>query len=281
MSSGLVADPVPHVDLLERHVPVSRGHLAVDEGADVRARLELGDEVARHALRDRRSTTQDGDASGVVREEERGLARRVARAHDVDVLAVRGRRLAAGRAVGDPLPGEAVGAVDRELPPGDAAREDDRACSDDVAAVEMDLARRGVDALDRARDEDLRAEPACLLQRSAGQLVARHAGGEAEVVLDPRRGPGLTARGLPFHHHGVEPLGGAVDRCSQTGGSGADDHRVVLRRLRLCPQLEELRHTTQLGADHRLAADHADRRKVGLLWERAVPVVGRHSDRPA
>jgi hypothetical protein len=63
----------------------------------------------------------------------------------VDVLAVGGGRLAARRPVGDPLPGQAVGAVDRELPPRDAAREDDRAGPDDVAAVEMDLARCGID----------------------------------------------------------------------------------------------------------------------------------------
>ena len=109
------------------------------------------------------------------------------------------RRLAASRAVGDPLPGEAFEALDRELPPGDAAGEDDRARSDDIAAVEVDLARRGVDALDRAGDEDLGAEPACLLQRAAGELVAGHAGREAEVVLDPRGGTGLTAGSLTFH----------------------------------------------------------------------------------
>ena len=193
---------------------MSGDHLAVDEDADVRARLELGDEVARHALRDRRSATQDRDAPGMVREEERGLARRIARADDVDVLAVRAPRLAAGCSIGDPSPGKAVEAVDRELPPSDAARENDRACPDDVAAVEMYLARRGVDALDRARHQDLRAEPACLLQRSAGELVARHSRREAEVVLDPRGGPCLTARGLSFNHHGVEPLGGTVDGCS-------------------------------------------------------------------
>ena len=45
----------------------------------------------------------------------------------------------------------------------------------DVAAVEVDLVRRRVDPRDRPRDEDLGAEPARLLERSARQLVARHA----------------------------------------------------------------------------------------------------------
>ncbi len=87
-------------------------------------------------------------------------------------------------------------------------------------------------ALDRARDQDLRAEAARLLQRAARQLVARHAGGEAEVVLDPRRGPSLTAGRLALDDDGAKALRGAVDRGGQAGGPGADDHRVVLRRLR-------------------------------------------------
>ena len=49
-----------------------------------------------------------------------------------------------------------------------------------------------------AGDEDLGAEPPRLLQRPARQLVARDAGREAEVVLDPRRRAGLAAGRLPL-----------------------------------------------------------------------------------
>ena len=70
----------------------------------------------------------------------------------------------------------------RQATPG----EDDRPRPQDVAAVEVQLAVDRVDALDRARDEDLGAEPARLLERAARELVARHARREAEVVLDPR-----------------------------------------------------------------------------------------------
>jgi hypothetical protein len=95
-------------------------------------------------------------------------------------------RLAACRAVGDALAGEAVEPLERQPPPRDAAGQDDRPRPDDVAAVEVHLAGLGVDPRDRPRDEDLGAEPACLLQRAARELVAGDAGGEAEVVLDPR-----------------------------------------------------------------------------------------------
>jgi hypothetical protein len=54
-----------------------------------------------------------------------------------------------------------------------------------VAAVEMHLMTVGVDAGDRPCDQDLRAQPPRLLQGPPGELVARDAGREAEVVLDP------------------------------------------------------------------------------------------------
>ena len=113
---------------------------------DVRPGGELVDEVARHALLERLAPAEDRHAAGVAGEEQRGLAGRVPGADDVDVEAVRVRRLAARRAVEDPLPGELVEAVDVELSPRDAAGEDDRPRAQDVAAVEMDLARAGIDA---------------------------------------------------------------------------------------------------------------------------------------
>ena len=147
---------------------------------------ELLHQVARHALLERLSAVEDGHRPGVGREEHRGLARRVAGPDDVYVQAVGVRRLAAGCAVEDPLAGEPVEPVDRELPPGDAAGEDDRPRIQDVAAVEVHLSRRSIDPRDRPGDEDLGAESARLLERAARQLVARHARGEPEVVLDPR-----------------------------------------------------------------------------------------------
>ena len=52
------------------------------------------------------------------------------------------RRLAARRAVVDALADEPLEPLDREPPPRDAAGEDDRARAQDVAAVEVHLARR-------------------------------------------------------------------------------------------------------------------------------------------
>ena len=94
-------------------------------------------------------------------------------------------------------------------------------------------AGRGVDADDRAGDEDLGAEPPRLLQRAAGELVARHPGGEAEVVLDPRGGAGLAAGRLALDHDRAQALRRAVDGGRQARRPGADDDRVVVGALGL------------------------------------------------
>ena len=132
--------------------------------------------------------------------------------------AVGARRVAARRAVRDALAGEPVEAVDREAPPRDTAREDDRPRAQDVAAVEVQLPRRGVDPRDRPGDEDLGAEPARLLEGTARELVARDAGREAEVVLDPGRRAGLAAGRLPLDDDRPQALRRSVHGRGQPGG---------------------------------------------------------------
>ena len=53
--------------------------------------------------------------------------------------------------------------------------------------------RRGLDSHHVARDQQFRAEPPRLLQRSRAQFLARHAGGKPKVILDARRRAGLAA----------------------------------------------------------------------------------------
>ena len=173
-----------------------------------------------------------------------------------------------------PLPASRSKPASCQLPPGDAAGQHDRARAQDVAAVEVDLAGRGVDPLDRPRHQDLRAEPARLRQRAAGELVARHAGREPEVVLDPRRGARLPAGRLALDDDRPQALRGAVDGRGQAGRAGADDHRVVLRVLGLGAEAEQLGHPAEPRPDHGLPADEPDRRQVGVGRRRAAPHLG-------
>jgi hypothetical protein len=182
----------------------------------------------------------------------------------VDVQAVRVWRLAACRAVGDALAPEALEPVYGELPPRDAAGEDDGPSPEDVAAVQVQLTSRDVDSRNRARHEDLGAEPSRLLQRPARKLVPGHARREAEVVLDSGGGAGLAAGRLPLDDDRLQPLRRSVHRGGQSRRARADDHGVVLRDRGLGAKAEQLGHAAGLGPDHGLAADDLDRRQVRL-----------------
>src|SRR5262249_19597217 len=148
--------------------------------------------VARHALLEPLASAEDRHRPRVRREEHRRLAGRVAGPDDLDVEPVGARRLAQRRAVGDPLPDEVIAARERKPSPRDAGGEDERPAPEHVAAVEVHLARGGVDPHDRPRNEDLRPEPPRLPERSTRELIARDTGRKAKVVLDAGRGAGLT-----------------------------------------------------------------------------------------
>ena len=143
--------------------------------ADVRARHELVDQVARHALLEAATAAKYRDAARMVCEEERRLSGRVAGSDEVDVKSVDTRRFAARRTVEDALAREPVETFNGEVPPRDPAGEDDRPPTQDIAAVQVQPPGGGVDPRDRPCYENLRAQPPRLLQRAPGELVARHA----------------------------------------------------------------------------------------------------------
>ena len=160
-----------------------------------------------------------------------------------------------------------------QLAPRDAAGEDDRPRAQDVAAVEVHVARRGVDPRDRSGDQDLRAQPARLLECPARELVTRDARREAEVVLDPRRRARLPAGRLALDDDRPQTFRGAVDGRRQAGRPGADDHRVVLRGGGLGRDAEQLGYAAQLRADDGLAVHEANRGVVALARQRPRPLL--------
>ena len=90
----------------------------------------------------------------------------------------------------------------------------------------------GIDARDRARDQDLRPEPPGLLERAARKLVARDAAGKAEIVLDARGRPGLAAGRLALDDDRAQSFGCTVDRRREAGRPATDDRDVVFARAR-------------------------------------------------
>ncbi len=189
-------------------------------------------------------------------------------------------RLAARGAVRDPLPGELLETGDGQTPPRDTAREDDRARSQAVAAVEMDPARLGVDPGDRPGHEHLRAETTRLPERTTGQLVARDARGKAEIVLDPRRRPGLAAGRLALDHDRAQALRRPVNGRGQPRRPAADDHRVVYGRGRLGAQPQQLGDLARLRPRGGLAVDDANRRTIRFRRAADRPISRRRPARP-
>ena len=190
----------------------------------------------------------------MAREEHRSLTGRVAGADDVDVEPVGHRRLAAGYPVRHAFTGQSVG-LDPEPPPGDSTGDDDRPGTKHVVAVQIHLAGFRVDPLDCPRDEYLGTESSCLLERAVCELVARYSGREAEIVLDPRRGPRLSPWGVSLDDHDPEPLGRAVYGGRQPGRTGADDDDVVVHVSWFGFDVQQFRDAPQSGSRHPLSVD--------------------------
>ena len=89
----------------------------------------------------------------------------------------------------------------------------------DVVAVTLVEGRR------LRRHADARAELLGLDLGPVSELRARDAGREAEIVLDPRGGPGLSTRRDCVERDRPQALRGTVDGCGEPGGPGPTTRR--------------------------------------------------------
>ena len=115
------------------------------------------------------------------------------------------------------------------------------------------------------------AELARLADGAAGQLGATDAGREAEVVLDPARRSGLTAERGALDDQRVEPLGGAVDRGGEAGGTAAHDEQVdFLVRRQLAADPERAQHFASRGMRQLDAARQSHERRLRSVRRRGL-----------
>jgi hypothetical protein len=150
--------------------------------------------------------------AAVFGERERGLAGRVGPADD-DRVVTRPELLAgAVGCVGDAEALVVGEARDRQPPVLDAEREDHGTCQELVAVVELESVEAfALGETERAAgNHEADAELVGLDAAAFGEFGAGDAGGEAEVVLDPSRGGGLTADGNGVEDDGGETARGAV-----------------------------------------------------------------------
>ena len=165
----------------------------------------------------------------MTRQEHRRLARRVAAADDDDVLVDAKARFDRGRGIMNALAFILFVIIYVERSVSRAAGDDDRARLNQLAAFHpqrvgalVAIERGNGPRYGKACTEFLRLDPG-----STGKCLPRNARREAEIVLDLRTGPGLTARRFLFDHGGVQAFGRGIGCCCQTCGAGTDDGNVV------------------------------------------------------
>ncbi len=226
-----------------------------------------------------------GHRLGVPRQVHRCLAGRVGASDDVDVLAVALGRDGHRRPVVDTRAGQSLAAVGWQLPVRHAGRQDDRARTDLSAVGEL---HRAAGASDLQRGgflggDELGVELDRLPSCSVGELCARKAIGEAEVVLDSRTLAGLAAGGGALDENGLESLGRAVHRGRQARRAAADHDEVVEILGRRRRQAQRGRQLGVGGIDERralLGDDHRQRQAVLACRLQQSLTVGLVSAKP-
>ena len=235
--AGLQAPPPAGAAVLDDHgverpLAGQLAQLGARQDLDGRRPLDLVDQVARHVAAEVLVADRQVDAVHVRGEEHGGLPGRVAAPHDHDGVAGAELRLHPGGRVVHAGPLELAEARDVEAPVAGAGRDQHRQRAHGRPVVEPQhvVPVEPLEGGRLRRDADARAEAPSLDDRPLGQLGARDARREAEVVLDARRGPRLAARRDPVEDDGGEPLRGAVDGRRQPGRPRADDQEVAVER---------------------------------------------------
>ena len=121
-----------------------------------------------------------------------------------------------------------------------------------------------------AGGDDLCPEPLGLSTGRRGELGARDAHGEAEVVLDARAAARLAARRRALDEHGLQTLGCAVHRGGKSCGASADDREVVHLQQWSGRQPEHVGQLAVGRLDERLAALGDDHGQLQAVEARRV-----------
>src|SRR5581483_5148243 len=135
-------------------------------------------------------------------------------------------------------------------------------------------ARRWIDAIDGARDQDLGAEAPRLLEGAARELVARDAARESEIVLDARRRPGLSARRLALDDDRAQAFRRAVHGGGEARRAAADDRDVVLALAGAGRESEANGELAHAGPRDDRAVRQPEHREIRIRGKRPFPSVG-------
>src|SRR4051794_12569745 len=251
----------------------------MQQHVDVLGSLDAICEVAGHVGTEVVFTDDHDHSRGVPGHEQRGLTGRVPTAHDRHRVARADLRLHRCGCVEHTRALELVESLDRQSPIVSASRNEHRLGHHLLAASELEqvVAVGPVESYCLGGHGDPRAELLCLEGGALGELGAGDPRGEAEGVLDERRGAGLSTGGDGVESHRVEPLRGAVYGGREAGRAGADHDEVAgrLPRSRRAHADRPCELRVARVAQHLAPAHDHDRRLRGTHPELAQQRLGR------
>src|SRR5581483_4531922 len=244
--------------------------------------IELVDQVVGHRFAQVGAAVEQRDEGTAAGEPDGGLTGGVAAADDGDAGAAAELRLGRPGGVEDAQPFELREPLDGRPPVLRARREHDRSCRNLAVLFEPDEVAP-VARLERERAVRRRragAELPRLRDGPAGQLGAADPGREAEVVLDPPRGPRLAPERGALDEKRVKALRGAVDGGGEAGRAAADDQQVdLLARQQLATDAQRTQHLTGRRRPQLRAAGQPDERRLAALRRLGIPPVVRETIR--
>jgi len=193
---------------------VQGDHLGARQDENILGGANAVDQVLRQRALERIASDHDADAPRELREVHRGLACRIAAAHDIDVLVPGQRRFAGTGAVVHAGPEKPVFIGQIEPAVFDAGGAN-RGMSHDPGAV-LQIAdsfpglKFGAHAF--ARQQDFDSELHRLFARALGQVRTADPLGKSQIILDPGAAACLAPERPALHKHSLETVCGAVDR---------------------------------------------------------------------
>src|SRR5258707_315382 len=187
---------------LKMITPFEGRDFRVRSQVNCRAFFDASNQISRHALCQPARTDQHVHALGGLREEYRGLPRRVPCSDDDHLCTATQLRLKMSSAVIDASAFKLRQAIERKFAILRTSRDHDGAGRHSLTVIHLDRVRLPIarQVFGSFRDQHLGSELLSLRVRAPGEVLSREAGGKAEVVLDFRTRTSLSARRVRFQH---------------------------------------------------------------------------------
>src|ERR1700722_17983749 len=205
------------------------GDLRAVEKMAIALGADLVDQVSRHGAAEAFFADDDIDIAGKFGQVHCRLAGGVPAAHHKDLTIPESRGFGHCRAIIDTRSREIGDPFRIQFPVVDTGSDHDRVAVDLLAVLQHHffIAVLLANLPHLTRHEYFGAEASGLGDRTPGQVGAAQSIWKSEIVLDPRTGSRLAARGPAFDEQGFQSFRCPIDAGGQTCRSGPYDHHVI------------------------------------------------------